>query len=82
MHGSGVESIHNMICRIETILANISSKSGVGRALGDDPLMRGNNQTLKIAVTDVDRLLEPALAEGCWQDSPVYQLPPHLISSG
>lgn len=76
VHGSsGVESIHNMICRTETILASSSSKFGVGRDLGEDPLMRGNDQTSDCSnqrcLRDVGRTDN--------SHSMAFQLPPHVI---
>lgn len=66
-NGSGVDSLNDVVCRIKTILAIHSCAFLVGRALGDDQSKSAEGpllQTIKMAVTDVDRLLEPALGEG------------------
>lgn len=71
---SAGESIHSVVCRVNTIPA---SRSRV--ALGDDTLRSAKVplfQRVKIVVVDVDRLLEPALGERLWQNrkQSMYQL--------
>lgn len=62
---AGVDSIYNVVCGNETILANHSRESQVWRTFGDDPLRCAEGpplQTIKIAV--IDRLLKPEVGEG------------------
>lgn len=54
--GSGVESIHDVVRRIETILANHGCESRVGWALGHEPLRNAEEplfQTVRMAVVVV-----------------------------
>lgn len=70
---SGVESIHDVVCRTETILANRSHISRVGWALGHEPLRNAEGplfQAVRIAVVVVRRLLEPALVKGIMATTP------------
>lgn len=61
--GSGVESIHNTVCRTTEILANRSCVSQVGRALGDSRSKSeglhlkvwSSSQTSMSAVIDADQ---------------------------
>lgn len=54
--GSAVESIHDVVCRIETILANCSRVCHAGWALGHEPLRNTEellSQTVRIGVVVV-----------------------------
>lgn len=81
MYSLDVQSIHDMVCRIKTILANRSPVSHVRQDLGDGPLKSTEGplfQMIKIAVIDVDQLLEPKLSEGLWDQR--HRTPSLLLS--